>query len=59
MELWTIPAELLLQAGDVGLIPWVPLTCLGGPVETIFRQCRDRIHAESSSGEHENLLAVA
>lgn len=57
--MWTIPAELLLQAGDVGLIPWVPLTCLGGPVETIFRQCRDRIHAESSSGEHENLLAVA
>ena len=25
VELWTIPAEELLQAGDVGLIPWVPL----------------------------------
>jgi hypothetical protein len=24
--LWTIPAEDLLQAQDVGLIPWVPLT---------------------------------
>jgi hypothetical protein len=26
VELWTIPAEDLLQAHDVGLIPWVPLT---------------------------------
>jgi hypothetical protein len=30
VELWTIPAEELLRAGDVGLIPWVPLTILGG-----------------------------
>ncbi|HMF38331.1 MAG TPA: hypothetical protein VKF17_16935 [Isosphaeraceae bacterium] len=25
VELWTIPAEDLLAASDVGLIPWVPL----------------------------------
>ena len=35
VELWTIPAEELLQAGDVGLIPWVPLTDFPDPPETI------------------------
>jgi hypothetical protein len=28
VELWQIPGADLLQAGDVGLIPWVPLTDL-------------------------------
>src|SRR4051794_26946093 len=59
VELWKIPAEVLLQAGDVGLIPWVPLTHFDGPPEAIFRQCRARIDAEAPPGEHENLLAVA
>jgi hypothetical protein len=59
VELWTIPAEALLRAGDVGLIPWVPLARFDGPPEPIFRQCRARIDAEAPPGEHENLLAVA
>ena len=48
----------LLQAGDVGLIPWVPLTRFDGPPEAILRQCRARIDAEAPPEEHENLLAV-
>src|SRR4029077_470947 len=36
VELWTIPAEALLQAGDIGLIPWVPLTHFDGPPEAIL-----------------------
>jgi hypothetical protein len=59
VELWTIPAEALLQAGDVGLIPWVPLARFDGPPEPIFRQCRARIDAEALPEEHDNLLAVA
>ena len=31
VELWTIPAEDLLAAGDVGLIPWVPLSSIRRP----------------------------
>jgi hypothetical protein len=59
VELWNLSAEALLQTGDVGLIPWVPLAKFDGPPEPIFRQCRARIDAEAPPGEHENLLAVA
>jgi hypothetical protein len=58
VELWTIPAEDLLAAGDIGLIPWVPLANFSGPPEPIFRECRDRIERDAPPGEHENLLAV-
>ena len=40
VELWNVPAEGLLLAGDVGLIPWVPLAKFDGPPEPVFRQCR-------------------
>jgi hypothetical protein len=43
VKLWTLPAEELLAAGDVGLIPWVPLTRFEGRPEPIFRECRARI----------------
>jgi hypothetical protein len=58
VELWTIPAEDLLAACDVGLIPWVPLCHFDGPPEPIFRQCRTRIDQEAPPNEYENLLAV-
>ena len=58
IELWTIPAEDLLAAGDVGLIPWVPLASYAGPPEPIFCKCRERIERDAPSGELENLLAV-
>jgi hypothetical protein len=48
----------LLAAGDVGLIPWVPLAQFAGPPEPIFRQCRARIDRDAPPGERENLLAV-
>ena len=58
VELWNVPAEVLLEAGDVGLIPWVPLANFDGPPEPIFRTCRDRIDREAPVDERENLLAV-
>ena len=58
VQLWSIPAETLLDAHDVGLVPWVPLTHFDGPPEPIFQQCRARIDEEAPPEERENLLAV-
>jgi hypothetical protein len=58
VKLWEVPAEVLLSAGDIGLIPWVPLSRFDGPPEPIVRQCRVRIDQEAPPNEHENLLAV-
>jgi hypothetical protein len=58
IKLWEIPANDLLAAGDIGLIPWVPLARFDGRAEPIIRQCRDRIDRDALPGEHENLLAV-
>ena len=30
-KLWEVPARDLLAAGDIGLVPWVPLTKFKGP----------------------------
>jgi hypothetical protein len=57
-KLWEVPAQELLASGDVGLIPWVPLTKFKGPPESIIRQCRARIDQVTSHDEQENLLAV-
>jgi hypothetical protein len=48
----------LLAAGDVGLVPWVPLAQFDGPPEPVFRQCRARIEQDAPADEQENLLAV-
>ena len=43
VELWTVPAKVLLASKDVGLIPWVPLTAFDGPAETLIRECAHHI----------------
>jgi hypothetical protein len=43
VELWQLEAEELLAAGDVGLVPWVPLTQFQGPPAPILEECRRRI----------------
>ena len=58
VELWTIPAEELLAAQDVGLIPWVPLTDSSAPPEAVIRRCRDAIEEHAPAAEKANLLAV-
>ena len=58
VELWTVEAEPLLAAGDVGLIPWVPLTHFDGPPETVLRRCREQIDSLAKPEEHDSLLAV-
>ncbi len=58
MKLWEVPAEQLLAAGDVGLIPWVPLARFDRSPEAIVRACRTRIDRDAPPGELENMLAV-
>jgi hypothetical protein len=61
VKLWTIPAEDLLAADDIGLIPWVPLARFSGPPERIVSRCRVRIDQEApllESFEYENLLTA-
>ncbi len=58
VELWQIPDEDLLQAGGVGLIPWVPLTDHRSSPETVVRRCREEIEKHAPAGEEANLPAV-
>lgn len=58
VELWRIPAAELLAAGDIGLIPWVPLARFEGPPEPIFRECRARIDRDAPQREQESLLVA-
>jgi hypothetical protein len=58
VELWTLAAEELLAAGDVGLVPWVPLTHFDGPPEPLLERCRERIEQQAHPDDQANLLAV-
>ena len=58
VELWKIPAAESLAAGDIGLIPWVPLAKIDGTPEPVFRECKARIARVGSKDEQESLLVV-
>jgi hypothetical protein len=58
VPLWTVPAADLLAAGEVGLIPWVPLAQFEGPPGPILEQCRQRIERQAPRDRQANLLAV-
>ncbi len=58
VELWAVPAEELLQAGDIGLVPWVPLTDFADPPQRMMERCRDLIERAAPPGERASLLAV-
>jgi predicted transposase YdaD len=59
VKIWELSAEDLLAAGDVALLPWVPLAKFSGPPEPIVSRCRARIDQETSSPDREDLLTVA
>ena len=58
INMWTIPAEELLAANDVGIIPFVPLTAYSGPPEALLQRCAERIEEQASPEEKGNLLAT-
>jgi hypothetical protein len=58
VRLWELRAEDLLAAGDVGLVPWVPLTHSDDPPEVVLVKCRERINQEADPSNRAGLLAV-
>jgi predicted transposase YdaD len=58
VELWTLPAQELFAANDIGLIPWVPLTRFESPPEAVLEQCRQRVEQQAKAEDRANLLAV-
>jgi hypothetical protein len=57
VELWTLSAEELLAAPNVGVVPWAPLARYDGPTEVLLQRCRDRLEREGGR-QKVNLLAV-
>lgn len=58
VRLWELEADTLLKTGDVGLIPWVPLTRSALPPEELLTQCRDRLATVPDPTDRAGLLAV-
>jgi hypothetical protein len=58
VRLWELRAEDLLASGDVGLVPWVPLTQSDDPPEVVLRRCRQRIDQVADASDRAGLLAV-
>ena len=58
VRLWDLRAEDLLAVGDVGLVPWVPLTRSDEPPEVVLGRCRERIDGVSDPSDRAGLLAV-
>lgn len=59
IEMWDVAAADLLNAGDVGLMPWLPLTRTESPPEVLLQLCRERIEQQAKPKERRNMLAVA
>lgn len=58
VEVWNLSAEELLQTGDPGVVPWVPLARFEGPPAPLLERCRDIIERAAPEDERVNLLAV-
>ena len=46
------------RTGDIGLVPWIPLTDFADAPEKMIERCRDLIDEGAPPGEKANLLAV-
>lgn len=58
VRLWELEAERLFSAGDVGLIPWMPLTKTALRAEELMTQCRDRLTQVPDKSDRAGLMAV-
>jgi predicted transposase YdaD len=58
VRLWELEAEQLLATGDVGQIPWVPLTRTTQSPETLLRRCRDQLAQVKDAKDRAGLLTV-
>lgn len=58
VRLWEQDAETLFAAGNVGLVPWVPLSRSDQPPEVLLTRCRDVIDKVPDRVKRAGLLAV-
>src|SRR5581483_9392854 len=58
VRLWELDAETLFAAGDVGLIPWVPLTRSTDSPDVLMTRCRDRLAVVPDPADRAGLIAV-
>jgi hypothetical protein len=58
VRLWELEADALLATGDVGLVPWVPLTKTALPPEELMARCRDRLVQVPDPTDRAGLMAV-
>lgn len=58
VRLWELDAEALLAAGDVGLIPWVPLAKTTLTPDELLTRCRDRLVTVPDPNDRAGLIAV-
>jgi predicted transposase YdaD len=58
INLWEVAAERLLELGDVGAIPWVPLAQTTEEPAALLKRCRERIDQQAPPDELANFLAV-
>jgi hypothetical protein len=58
VRLWDLRAVDLLATGDVGLVPWVPLTHSDDPPEVVLTRCREQIDRVIDPSDRAGLLAV-
>lgn len=58
VEVWTLPAEELLTAPNLGVVLWALLAHYDGSPEVLQQHCRDRIERDGGR-QKDNLLAVA
>jgi hypothetical protein len=56
--LWDLEARDLLDTGDIGLIPWVPLTRSDQPIGEVLAECVARIGRVDIATERAGLIAV-
>jgi hypothetical protein len=58
VEMWTLDGRTLLDSGDVGLVPWVPLTHLGADPVQELRECHERILRDTPPRDVDFMLNV-
>ena len=59
VELWKLPAEMMLKLHEPGLVPWISLMEYAGPPEQLLKECREILDERANPTEIGNILAVS